>query len=153
MKILEFNAATGETTERQLTQEEIDAMQPTEKEVKSWIEEEKKRRQQEAIERFKEKQVLETVQALTDEEAIEFQDVYPLWEVGLSVKVDEKYQHFNAENEVVLYKVVQAHKTQGDWKPKDTPALFVRVGYDGEILDWKQPTGAHDAYQIGDKVK
>lgn len=27
------------------------------------------------------------------------------------------------------------------------------MGYDGEILDWKQPTGAHDAYQIGDKVK
>lgn len=57
-----------------------------------------------------------------------------------------------------IYKVVQGHTTQEDWKPGDVPALFTLANKSstdpgGEILDFVQPTGAHDAYSIGDKVK
>ena len=33
-----------------------------------------------------------------------------------------------------------------------TPALFTEVAKPGEIPVWKQPTGAQDAYNKGDKV-
>lgn len=39
------------------------------------------------------------------------------------------------------------------WQPASVPALFVEIAKPGEIDDWKQPTGAHDAYNKGDKVK
>ena len=57
-----------------------------------------------------------------------------------------------------LYKVVQAHTTQADWPPDATPALWTEIAppetEDGEeiVPDFVQPTGAHDAYNAGDKV-
>lgn len=52
-----------------------------------------------------------------------------------------------------LYRVVQAHTTQTDWKPSSTPALFVEITPPGTIAVWKQPSGAQDAYALGAKVK
>ena len=50
------------------------------------------------------------------------------------------------------YEVIQAHQTLSTWTPDVTPALWQPVEIPEEIPVWKQPTGAHDAYQIGDKV-
>lgn len=52
-----------------------------------------------------------------------------------------------------LYKCVQAHTTQSDWTPDITPALWAIKSAPGVIAVWVQPTGAHDAYAIGDKVQ
>ena len=46
---------------------------------------------------------------------------------------------------------------QGHWRmnypPEETPALFLIIEPTGtDYPVWKQPTGAHDAYQKGDKV-
>jgi hypothetical protein len=44
--------------------------------------------------------------------------------------------------------------TQVDWAPPVTlNVLWKTYVVPGEIPDWVQPTGAHDAYNIGDKVK
>ena len=51
------------------------------------------------------------------------------------------------------YKCIQEHQTQDGWKPDITPALWQEVIVTPEISDWVQPTGAHDAYNIGDKVR
>lgn len=51
-----------------------------------------------------------------------------------------------------LYKVVQPHDKRADRTPSKTPALFVEVTAPGVIDEWKQPSGAHDAYQVGDEV-
>ena len=51
-----------------------------------------------------------------------------------------------------LYKILQAHTSQADWIPESTPALYTPVIPVGAIEEWKQPTGAHDAYSIGDRV-
>ena len=51
-----------------------------------------------------------------------------------------------------LYEVVQAHTSQSDWTPDVVPALFKSTVAEGEIPDWVQPQGAHDAYAKGDKV-
>lgn len=82
----------------------------------------------------------------TDEVALESIDLYPPWKEDLSVGVGERYRYWGQ-----LYKVVQAHTTQADWTPDKTPALFVKVSVE-EWPEWVQPTGAHDAYSIGDKV-
>lgn len=49
-----------------------------------------------------------------------------------------------------LYEVIQAHKSQDDWQPNITPALFKKISLD-EYPEWVQPQGAHDAYKIGAK--
>lgn len=52
-----------------------------------------------------------------------------------------------------LYKCVQAHRSQADWKPENTPALWTKIGDPTEEYpEWSQPIGAHDAYPLGAKV-
>lgn len=82
-----------------------------------------------------------------DETALTGIALYPVWSIGISVSVNDRYQYNNK-----LYKCVQAHTTQADWTPDKTPALWVEVSLD-EFPEWKQPAGAHDAYAKGDKVK
>ena len=50
-----------------------------------------------------------------------------------------------------LYKCVQAHTAQDNWTPDIVPALWTVISVE-EYPDWVQPLGAHDAYQMGDKV-
>ena len=65
---------------------------------------------------------------LTDEQAIEVKDLYPRWEdlIGTELAVGYKFQYSGK-----LYKVLQAHTAQEDWKPgTDTAALYALVGQD-----------------------
>jgi len=73
---------------------------------------------------------------------------YPVWATGLSVEPDIVYRYDNQ-----LYRSIQAHTTQSDWTPDIVPALFALSMPPSVIADWVQPTGAHDAYQIGDQVQ
>ena len=84
--------------------------------------------------------------SLTDEDALQAVELFPQWVTGHAYVVDERLQYNG-----VLYRVVQAHTSQADWTPDITPALFVVVSLD-EWPDFVQPTGAHDAYNKGDKV-
>lgn len=84
---------------------------------------------------------------LPDADALDAPELFPAWEVGKAVTVDERLRYGDK-----LYKVVQAHTTQADWTPDATPALFVEVAAPGEIPVWVQPTGAHDAYRLDAKV-
>ena len=84
---------------------------------------------------------------LSDEDALSAVELFPSWEVGKSYSQNDRVL-FGGK----LYKVNQAHTSQDDWTPEATPALFSEVGLPDEILPWKQPQGAHDAYHIGDKV-
>lgn len=85
--------------------------------------------------------------SLTDTEALEAVALFPAWAVGVAYSVGERVQYDGK-----LYKVVQAHTSQADWTPPLVPALFTEVAKPGEIPVWKQPTGAQDAYNKGDKV-
>lgn len=53
----------------------------------------------------------------------------------------------------IKYTCIQTHTTQADWIPPLVPALWEEVKAPGVITDWRQPTGAHDAYKQGDQVK
>lgn len=52
-----------------------------------------------------------------------------------------------------LYRCVQAHTSQDDWTPDTAVSLWTPIGNPNEEFpQWAQPVGAHDAYQLGDKV-
>lgn len=83
---------------------------------------------------------------MTDETALSAVDLFPSWAVGKAYAVGDRARHNGT-----LYKCVQAHTSQADWTPDATPALWVTVSVE-EWPEWVQPTGAHDAYNKGDKV-
>lgn len=83
---------------------------------------------------------------LDDETALTGVELFPMWAIGRAYAAGDRVQHGG-----ILYKCVQAHTSQADWTPDATQALWVVVSIE-EFPEWVQPTGAHDAYNIGDKV-
>lgn len=124
-------------------------IEKTEEEIQNEILAEAKAQQEAQLMAIKNAKILQEIQEYADEDALNNQAAYPFWSEGLQVKTDEKYQDFNHENELVLWRVLQDHTTQADWRPKDAVSLFVRVGYDGEIL----PHQTGYSYMKGDKCK
>lgn len=92
--------------------------------------------------------------SLDEETALEIATVHPEWKSGSSYKTGD-YVTFlvNKVGDPQLYKVVQAHTSQDDWLPPDTPSLYTPIGLDKNgYPTWSQPTGAHDAYNKDDIV-
>lgn len=85
--------------------------------------------------------------SLSDEDALEAVELFPLWAAGVAYAVDARIRY-----EDKLYRCVQAHTSQDGWEPPAVPALWTEVAKPGEIPVWKQPTGAQDAYNTGDLV-
>lgn len=82
---------------------------------------------------------------------------YKPYQVGKTYEENEKFTYKDK-----VYEVIQAHTSQTTWLPESTPALYkeylnVKIqNQDGSktevVAEFKQPTGAHDAYKKGDKV-
>ena len=85
--------------------------------------------------------------SLDDTDALEAIELFPNWAADTDYAVDVRVRYGDK-----LYRCVQAHHSQTDWTPDSTSALWTEVAKPGEIPVWKQPTGAQDAYMIGDKV-
>lgn len=73
--------------------------------------------------------------------------VYPAWQSGASYVADDVVEYDER-----LWLIVQPHTSQADWTPDATPALWRTSHEPGTIPAWVAPTGAHDAYQLGDRV-
>ncbi len=93
-------------------------------------------------------------QTLTSEEAMEIATVFPVYQVGVTYKAGEYFTYgTNNVGDPQLYKVVQDHTSQEDWKPSDTASLYEPVGLDENGYPvWSKPSGSHDAYNTGDIV-
>ena len=91
---------------------------------------------------------------LTEEQALVIPLVYPEWATDQAYTAEDIVAYGeNSVGDAQLYKVVQAHTSQADWTPDETPALYDAFGLDDEGYPiWSQPTGAHDAYSTGDIV-
>jgi chitodextrinase len=90
---------------------------------------------------------IEAAAALQDDEAaLESIELFPKWQAGIYVTAGERYRYDGK-----LYRVVQSHTTQADWTPDVVPALFTVVSLES-FPESVQPTGAHDAYNKGDRV-
>jgi len=84
---------------------------------------------------------------IDDDDAPLFAGLFPSWSVGVAVAVGEVYRW-----DGTLVEVIQAHATQADWTPDLVPALFKVHRAVGSVAAWVQPTGAHDAYALGERV-
>lgn len=85
--------------------------------------------------------------ALTDEDALNYKTFFEEWHTDTAYEVGIRVRY-----EGQLYRCEQAHTSQADWTPDTTKALWTAVAEPGEIPVWVQPTGAQDAYRLGDKV-
>lgn len=85
----------------------------------------------------------------TDEEKLNAIDIYPSYMIG---KKYEEGDEFNYSGK--LYRVLSPgeHISQENWIPSLLPAVYTQISLPGQIPEWTQPTGAHDAYDTGDRV-
>ena len=92
---------------------------------------------------------------LTEKQALEIATVYPVWEENHAYQVGDIISYgANSAGDPQLYKVVQAHTSQYNWRPgAGTESLYDAFGLDESGYPiWAQPSGAHDAYNAGDIV-
>ena len=94
-------------------------------------------------------------QTLTDDEAMEVATVYPVYVVGKFYRTGEMFTYGESSvGDPQLYRVVQDHTSQADWLPNNTPSLYTPIGLNDKGYPvWSKPTGAHDAYGVGDVVE
>ena len=87
--------------------------------------------------------------SLTDEQALTVSELFREWAAGMSLKAGEVIRHGDE-----IYRVTQDHTSQAQWEPGEgTESLYTKITKGGDGVDvWQQPTGAHDAYSIGDRV-
>lgn len=85
----------------------------------------------------------------SDEDAYTMRYLYPEWlGNGLTYKANDRLMYNDK-----FYKVLQDHTSQSDWTPDTASSLYVEIADpSNEYPEFKQPTGAHDAYAKGDKV-
>lgn len=113
----------------------------------------KEQQKQEAMEEAKKMQV-ELQQSVvlstaTDEQAFIMRYLYPEWfGESVSYKKNDRFMYHDK-----FYKVLQKHTSQVDWTPDTASSLYVEIA--NPVEEWpefKQPTGAHDAYAKDTKV-
>lgn len=92
-----------------------------------------------------------TLDMATDEQAYQMRYLYPDFDPnGHEYKQNDRFLW--SENNK-FYKVLQNHTSQADWTPDTAVSLYVEIPDPAEEWpEWKQPTGAHDAYHRGDKI-
>ena len=83
---------------------------------------------------------------MSDENALDAVELFPRWVTDTIYAQGERISY-----EGTLYKCLQLHTSQADWTPDIAVSLWVRVTIE-EWPEWVQPTGAHDAYELGAKV-
>ncbi len=91
---------------------------------------------------------------LPEGQALEVAELYPKWTYPKTYAADEIVGYgVKKEGGTQLYKVLQAHQSQEDWKPDTAPSLYQKIGFteDGTAI-WSQPLAVEDAYKLGDRV-
>ena len=85
----------------------------------------------------------------SDEDAYTMRYLYGEWSGdGITYKVNDRLMYNDK-----FYKVLQDHTSQSDWTPDTASSLYVEIADpSNEYPEFKQPTGAHDAYAKGSKI-
>lgn len=92
-------------------------------------------------------EIEERAKELPDSTAFEVPYMFPQWKIK-DYQTGDRVQYNGT-----LYKCLQSHTAQADWAPDVAVSLWVRVDDPSiEWPEWRQPTGAQDAYAKGSKV-
>ncbi len=89
---------------------------------------------------------------ITEEEAIEYKEIFPEWKDLIGKPYREKMMFRHGDD---FYKVNDGKSGtfQLHWPPNQTASEYSKIGNPQEEWpEWIQPTGAHNAYAVGDKV-
>lgn len=79
----------------------------------------------------------------------EHADLFALWAYPIAYKKDQIRRYTDGK----LYRCLGDHTSQADWTPDTAVSLWVAISDPAiEFPNWSQPVGAHDAYDLGDKV-
>lgn len=102
--------------------------------------------------------VILTRDFLSDTLALTFPEIYDEWHpdsvsyIGKDTATEDKPASIVRYNDA-LYRCLQSHTSQASWTPEASPSLWVLIDDPAiEWPEWKQPTGAHDAYDLNAKV-
>ena len=102
--------------------------------------------------------VLLTRDFLPDAIALTLPEIYDEWNpdsvsyIGKDTATEDKPASIVRYNDA-LYRCLQSHTSQASWTLEASPSLWVLIDDPAiEWPEWKQPTGAHDAYSLGAKV-
>ena len=91
---------------------------------------------------------IQNMDGFSDEQALAVSEIYPAWHIGVDYRTGQV-----ARSENRLWRCVQNHKSQETWAPAKAPSLWSEISYDENgFEEWRAPTGAHDAYNVGDRV-
>ena len=121
-------------------------------EVEANERQEERRKEQKAVQRASDiaarKVADDVLETLPDEDVETLTFLYPKWSgEGVALEIDDLVRH-----DSILYKVAQAHTTQADWTPPDTPALFTRFRDPAAgPQPWEQLIPP-ETYNTGDRV-
>ena len=86
--------------------------------------------------------------SLSDTDALTVTALFPKWESGIAYQEGDRFTYGDE-----FYKVLLDHTSEEQWKPGEAPSLYVLISDPAvEWPEWREPTGAHDAYNTGDKV-
>ncbi len=85
---------------------------------------------------------------LTDGQAYTVPAIFMPWKEAVAYAVGDRVRYNG-----LLYKCLQAHTSLSVWTPDAAASLWSRID-DPAIAwpEWRQPTGASDAYAIGARV-
>ena len=102
--------------------------------------------------------VLLTRDFLPDAIALTLPEIYDEWNpdsvsyIGKDTATEDKPASIVRYNDA-LYRCLQSHTSQASWTLEASPSLWVLIDDPAiEWPEWKQPTGAHDAYDLNAKV-
>lgn len=102
------------------------------------------------IERARElrRQIEDNAAPMSDYMALQYAELFMAWSDGVAYKVGDRVRYNGT-----LYKVLQDHISQGDWRPDSTSSLFAKVLIPdpGVVPEWEQPDSTNP-YGKGDKV-
>lgn len=95
------------------------------------------------------KQIEANANAMSDEEALKFPELFPKWSEDATYSEGQRVRH-NGE----LHKTAKAHSSGRDKDPKTDSERWkkVEVMDTSDIPEWKQPT-KKKGYKVGDMVK
>ena len=84
----------------------------------------------------------------SDSQALQVAELYPAWHIDVDYRAGQIVRY-----DAALYRCVQAHKSQADWTPDNVASLWNKVSFsESGVENWIEPTGVHNAYNVGDHV-
>lgn len=92
--------------------------------------------------------IQKAAESLNDADAIETPMLFEKWEINKTYQVNKRICYNDK-----IYKVLQTHTSQSDWKPDVAVSLFAQILIPNPdiIPQWVQPDSTNP-YMMGDKV-